>query len=142
MKVIHFFVAPDGVHIGINALADGKAVNVKRHPLPLCKRMNNGGCLARFLYIKRNGALNSVQVVVESRFRLDEKRRRNADKIKRVAQLFLEHIVNDAYRGLRLIQSERTFVPLRNECFAHINLRSKIAGFFFELARQLIAKLV
>ena len=90
VQVIHFFITADGVHIGIKALARLKAVFVKGEPLPFGERVDDLCLRPGFENIKRDGAFNAVEVVVDAGRGIDEQRRGNPLESQRFRELLLK----------------------------------------------------
>ena len=92
MKVVkHRFVAPDGVHVGVKALALIEVVLAQRPALPLGQRLHN--LALRAVHggnIKGDRALDAVQVIVETGVGAHEQRRGHALEIQRRAQILLK----------------------------------------------------
>ena len=78
MKIVKRFIAPYGVHVGIQAAPFMKIIPFKRVTLPFCKRMHDLRIFACSRGIKTHRALYAVEVVVKAHIGINEQRRRNA----------------------------------------------------------------
>ena len=61
MDIIGFFIAADGIHIGIKAFAGAKTIFMQREAFPFCKRMYDFCILAvHFSDVKGNRTFHTV----------------------------------------------------------------------------------
>ena len=105
MYIVRDFIAADRTHICVKALAYTEAVLFKSVALPLRERLNDLGFPAVLLFdIKRDRALHTVQIVVESGFGINEQRSRYAQKIQTFGQKILKEILDNFNRHLRFMQ--------------------------------------
>ncbi len=58
--IVQVFIPADGVHIGVQAVADGEVVPLQRQPLPLCQGMDNLGIGAHGGDVEGHGTLVAV----------------------------------------------------------------------------------
>ena len=87
MEIVEHLVGPDGVHVGIEALADREAVPRQGHPLPLGQRLHDlDRCVAVVLHAEANRLLDAVEVVVHARAAADEQRSGDPLQIQRRGQ--------------------------------------------------------
>ena len=103
MNVVGVLIPADGAHVGVEAFADVEAVLLQGVALPFGQRVDNfGRALVLFPDAKGNGALHTVQVVVETGFRGNEKRRGHAQQVKLLCQGLLEKVFDclDGYLGV------------------------------------------
>ena len=120
VEVVHLFVAPDGVHIGEQALADVELVALERQPLPLGKRMDDLRVDADIGNVERDGPLDAVEVVIEAGFFIDKQRCGHTAQIERIAQIHLKIALDELDCPLQLINAERSMLVLRNGQLAHM----------------------
>ena len=119
VKIVDLLVAPDGVHVGEQTLADIELVALQRQPLPLGQRMHDLRLGMDVRDIKTDRPLIAVQIVVQAGGLLHEQGSRDAAQIERVRQIRLE-IAFDKFDGaLQLIHGQRRTVALRDEDLAH-----------------------
>ena len=104
MKIVRFLIFSDRVHDRIQPVADTEIVLVKRHTLPFCEGMNDLRLFSRVGKFKFNGTLNAVQIVVESRFGIDKKRRGDSFQVKCFAQISLKCSVCETDSRLSLVK--------------------------------------
>ena len=120
VEVVHLFVAPDGVHIGEQALADVELVALEGQPLPLGERMDDLRVDADIGNVERDGALDTVEVVIEAGIFIDEQRCGHTAQIERIAQIHLKIALDELDCPLQLIDAERSMIILRNGQLAHM----------------------
>ena len=122
VKVVkHRFVAPDGVHVGVKALALIEVVLAQRPALPLGQRLHN--LALRAVHggnIKGDRALDAVQVIVETGVGAHEQRRGHALEIQRRAQILLKAPLDEFDGSLRLVDVQPGRVPFGNNAAAHV----------------------
>ena len=74
MDVVCFLIAPDGVHIGIQTFAHGKAVVLQRHTFPFGQGMHDFHRFSRFKHVESHRTLHTVEVVVQTALGRDHNR--------------------------------------------------------------------
>lgn len=90
MQVAQFFVAADGIHVGVQPLAGRKSVLVQRHPFPLGQRMDDLCRPAGLGNIEGYRPLHTVQVIVETGGGIDKEGGRHPPEIERAGQMILK----------------------------------------------------
>ncbi len=120
MEIVGLLVAPDGIHIGEQPLADVELIALQGQTLPLGKRMDDLCIDADVGNIERDGALVAVEVVIEAGVFIDEQRRGHTAQIERIAQIHLKIALDELDRPLQLINAERSMIVLRNGQLAHM----------------------
>ena len=75
MDVVYVIIRTDGVHVRVKTCSRLKAMVGQSHPLPFGKALHylHGG-LIHVSHIEPDRTLNTVEVIVDSAVRLDEKR--------------------------------------------------------------------
>ena len=119
MEVIQLFVTANGVHIGEETLADIELVTLERKTLPLGKRVHDLCVDADVGNIEGDGALNAVEVVVQTGVFIHEQRSGNPAKIEGIAQIHLEIALDEFNGALHFINRQRGVVVLRDHDVAH-----------------------
>jgi len=66
VQVVKLFVAADGVHVGHKALAGAEPILSKGIALPFGQAVHNFSALIQAGYIKADGALHAVQIIVQA----------------------------------------------------------------------------
>ena len=103
VNIIRILIPADGAHICVEAFADVEAVLLQGVALPFCQGMNDlGGTLILLLDAEGNGALHTVQIVVQSGFRRNEERSGDTQQIELISQRLLEKVFDslDGYLGV------------------------------------------
>ena len=72
MGVIHFLIAADGVHVGEQALAHIELIFLQRQTLPLSKGVDYLGVRTNIGDVEGDGALDTVEVIVQTRILINE----------------------------------------------------------------------
>ena len=126
MEIVHLFITADRIHIGIKTFTRGKTICVERHALPFCKRMYDDGISARFLHVKTNGTFHTAQVVVQSRFGVNEKRGGNTLQIEHEAKSFFKGTLEHTDGILCIIHTEGRLITLRHNYFTHKDKSSNV----------------
>ena len=119
MDVIQRFVPADGVHIGVEALIGAKAVAVQRQPLPFGQRMDHLRIPADIGDVKGDGALHTVQIIVQAGGRFHKKRRRDTTEVQIAAEGILEHTLDKADGLLGIVERKAAAVACRDEHLTH-----------------------
>ncbi len=116
MEIIqHVLIAADSVHIRAQPAPGVKAVAFERHALPLGKRMHNLGFLVGAENIKRHGALYAVEIVIETRARLNKQRCGHAVEIQKRAEPVLKKAFEKPNGFLRVIDAQKAFVAVGDD---------------------------
>ena len=85
MKIVQVFVAPDGIHVGIQSVACRDAVGGEFHPFPFGERVDHfGHAVAHTMNREPDGTFDTVQVVIDTGAREDEQGSRHAAQVKRL----------------------------------------------------------
>ena len=119
--VEHRLVAPDGVHIGVKALALIEVILAQRPALPLCQRLYD--LALRAVHggdIEGDRTFDAVQVIVQAGIGAHEQRRGYALEIQRRAQILLKAPLDKFDGSLRLVDVQPGRVPLGNDAAAHV----------------------
>ena len=121
MEIVHFLIAADRVHIGYKSFANVEAVALERKALPFCQRMNDLRVGADVGNVERNGALITVEVIIEAGGLFHEKRRADAAQVQCVAEVGFEIAFDEFDCPLHFVSVQRRFVRIRNTNLAHDN---------------------
>ena len=122
MDVVCLLIPADGVHIGIKTLAVGKTVFFQSVPFPFCKRMDDLGIFALYAAdIEAYRALHAVQVIVQTRGRLNEKGSGHTQKVQPLGEGALEEIFDGLDGNLGIVKIQIGMVIFRINGFAHKN---------------------
>jgi len=115
VDIVGGFVAADGVHIGIDALAGLIAIAAQGVALPLGERLHHlqlvAGGVGR---IKDDLAFNAVEIVVEAGVPPHEKGRGDAGDIQRAGKLALEAVLQSTDGLLGIFEGKGAFIALRD----------------------------
>ena len=125
MDIIQRFVPADGVHIGVEALIGAKAVAVQRQPLPFGQRMDHLCIPADIGDVKGDGALHTVQIIVQAGGRFHKKRRRDTTEVQIAAEGILEHTLDKADGFLGIVKGKTTAIALWDKNPTH-NFRTPL----------------
>ena len=116
MQVVQVFVAPDGIHVGVQSVAGRDAVGGELHPFPFGERVDHfGHAVAHTMDRESDGAFDTVQVIIDTCAREDEQGSRHAAQVKRLRQLLLEGGFQHAYSLFRCLRRQRLLVIFRND---------------------------
>ena len=128
VQVVQLFIAANGVHIGIQAVAGIKPIVTQGLALPLGKALHHLALFAAVQHIKLHRAFYTVQIVVQAGAHFHKQRGRHTVQAERAAQIILKQAFDQADGTLCIIQVQHGLIALRNKCFAHI-----FPTFFFRL---------
>ena len=121
MEVVGLLVAADRVHVGIEALAHGEPVTAERVALPFGERLDDLSLSsAEGGDVERDGALDAVEVVVQTRGGIHEQRRGHAQEVESLCEAALEVVLDALDRDLRLMQSELGAVCCGDDEMVHV----------------------
>ena len=126
VQVVQLLITADGVHIGHKALTGAIAVLVQGIAFPFGKAVYDLGLLIQAGNIERNGALHTVQVIIQTASLHNKEGSRDALEMQCHAKLFLKDRFDKADGLLGVIQPQQALVPFRNDNAAH----SRISFFF------------
>ena len=112
MEVIQLFVTAYGVHVGIKAVSRMEVVAIQRHALPLGKGLNYLRILFGIGYIKANGPLIAIQVVVKTALRLYEQGGGYALKVQGTGKAILKLTFDEADGILSFIERHGGLISL------------------------------
>ena len=99
VNVVELLVGPQRVHVGINASARRDGHLGELQPLPFGQRMNHlGPALAHVADRERNGPLDAVQIVVDTRAGKHDHRGGHAQQRELSRQVLLEHVLDELDR--------------------------------------------
>ena len=120
VEVVQFFVSPNGVHVGIDAVTRLHFILVQSHSLPLCQRLHDFHLtLVHVLNGEIHPALHTVQRIVEARFREYEQRRAHTAKLQPIGKLLLEVVLDLLDGSLGLLQTQNRLIAFRNNYVTH-----------------------
>ena len=122
VNVVHFLIAADSVHIGIEALTLVETVTLQRKALPLSQRVHNLAIHTHIGNVKLNCALHTVQVIIQTGIIRNKQRSRHTAQIQCIAQIGLKRVLNKCDGPLQFIVRQGRGVTLGNVQFAHENL--------------------
>ena len=126
MGVVHLFVAADGIHIREQALAHIELIFLQRQTLPLGQGMYHLGRGAHIGNIERDGALHTIEVIVQTRIFIDEQRGGHSAQIQCLTEVDLKIALDELDGALHFIHGQRCFVPFGNNDFAHVGYHLSI----------------
>ena len=115
VDVVGDLIAPDGVHIGIEAFADGKAVGLQRLSLPLGQGVDDLHLAAGFEHIEGNGTFHPVEVIVQAALRRDHDRRGNTGEVQCAGKLRFEEVLDELDGNLGIPQVQYGVVVFRDD---------------------------
>ena len=119
MDVVGNFVPADGIHIGIQAVADEKFVFFEREPLPLGERMDDLRLFTDCRHVKGYRTLHAVQVVVQAGAFGDKQRRRYPFQMERGREISLEAALDEIDRALGFVYGQLCLVACGNIGVCH-----------------------
>ena len=119
VEIVQIFIAADGVHIAVQALAHAEVVVLQGLALPFCQRLHHLCFNAAVLDIKGDFALHAVQVVVQAGGCFQKQRRRHTVQVQRGAQCVGKQALDRADGALGVVQVQRGRVVCRNDGLAH-----------------------
>ena len=90
MDIVQLFVPADGVHIGVQAVAQGEVVPLQGQPLPFCQGMDYLGIHSHSGNIEGYRPFHTAQVVIQTGALGDEQRSGNALQVQRLGKLLLK----------------------------------------------------
>ena len=121
MQVIqHFFIAADSIHIGIQSFAHVKIIIFQGKAFPFGQGMDDlefGAAHGRD--VKGNGALITVEVIIEAAVCGDEQRCGNAFEIESCTQMPLKCLLDQFDGTLRIIDGKHGMVPFGDSHSIH-----------------------
>ena len=119
MQVIQLFIAPDGVHIRIDALAGMDIIAIECHALPFGEGMDDLRLSICVGDIEANGTLDAVEVVIQTGGRLHEQRRRHAAKIQLAGERILKYALDEADGALRFVKRKMRRIARGDKRLTH-----------------------
>ena len=66
MDVVQLLVPADGVHVGVQTVANAEVIPLQSQALPFCQGVNDGGLTVGILDVEDNGALYAAEVIVQA----------------------------------------------------------------------------
>ena len=126
MGVIHLFVPADGVHIREQTLAHIELIFLQRQALPLGQRMHHLGVGTNIGDVEGNGALDTVEVIVQTRILINEQGSRHPAQIQCLTEVDLEIALDELNGALHFVHGKRRFVPFRNNDLTHVGYHLSI----------------
>ena len=121
MEIVEFFVRPDGVHVGVDAVARLYAILRQRESFPLGKRVDHLSLgVTKVFNGEGHGTLHAVKVVVDAESLEHKERSRDTAQPKLGGKVLLEKVLNklDAMLGLFGVEQLGIVYWLNN--FAHL----------------------
>ena len=119
VQVVKLFVAADGVHVGHKSLAGAEPILSKGIALPFGQAVHNFSALIQAGYIKADGALHAVQIIVQAAAVQNKQRGGNALQVQGGTQLFLKDGFDDADGPLGIVQAQKIMIVFGNGRFGH-----------------------
>ena len=119
VEVVQLLIPADGVHVGIQALTHGELVAVQGHALPLGQGVYHLGVPPNGGYVKGDGALHPVEIVVQAGGCLHEQRGGHPAQMQRTAQGVLKQAVEQTDGLLGIVQVQAGGVPLGDNSLKH-----------------------
>ena len=119
VEAVQLLVPPDGVHIGIQALARVELIALEGQALPLGQGVNHHGGIPHAVNVKGDGALHPVQIVVQSGGLGHEQGGGHPVEPQRAGQLVFKQALEQADGLLGLVNRQQGGIPLRQLNFFH-----------------------
>ena len=120
MEIVGLFVAPDGVHVGEEALSGVELIALQGQTLPFGKRMDNLRLRTDVGDVEADGALIAVEIVVEAGALLDKQRCGYAAQIECIAQIDLKIAFDEFNCTLQFVDRQRRPVTGGDGELAHM----------------------
>jgi hypothetical protein len=127
MDVVSRFIPPDGAHISIKAFIGMEAVLFQGVAFPFGQGLDDLAIAALlFQDIKGNRTFDTVQVIIETGFGINEQGRRYSEQIETLRQQRLEEILDDLDGFLGLVEIQGGFIMSRDINVIHIVLSASV----------------
>ena len=107
VDIVQLLIPTDGVHIGVQAVANGEMVSLQSQALPLGQGVHHLGILAYSGNIKADRPLIAVQIVVQAGIFGDEQGGGHALQVQRIGKFLLEGLLDVGNGPLGVIGVQR-----------------------------------
>lgn len=121
VEAVQILIAADCVHVRIKTLTDLELIALESKTLPLCKGVNDLRGILDAVYVESDGALDAVEVVVETRRSGYEKGSGYSVKTQCARKIILKKALEQADGSLCFIYGKQRGVTLGKNGSLHCN---------------------